>query len=130
MDHATPCANGMHMLSISRSRKPENAKQKSRKAIEKQYGPNSKTAGSVYCRYHKPGFTGARHSSVTSPTAIIKVQCEDNELDVDVMIAALYKCREEKAEEQKEVTRREAEARKTARGDKEICYCKVQRTRR
>ena len=87
------------------------------KAIEKQYGPNSKTAGRVYCRNHKPGFTGARYSSVTSPTAIIKVQCEDNGLDFDVMIAALYRCREEKAEEQKEVTRREAEARGKLQGE-------------
>lgn len=53
--------------------------------IERQYGPNSKTAGQVYCRYYS---NDGRHNHFCSPKQVINTHCEDTGEDPVEMLAS------------------------------------------
>jgi len=53
------------------------------KGIERQFGPDSKSAGQIYCRWTS---NDGRHKGLLSPVAVIKAHCEDNGLDAEPML--------------------------------------------
>jgi len=85
------------------------------KGIEKQYGPTSKYAGKVYCRYFS---LDDRHRSVNSPTAVIKIHCEETGEDPAPRIAEYHRLLKEREAKRAEERRLDREARGKVEGEK------------
>jgi len=77
------------------------------KGIEKLYGPGSKSAGKVYCRYFS---LDGVHRNVCSPKQVITMDCESKGKDPEPMIAEYHRLQKERHEQEAQMRKVEREA--------------------